>query len=90
VPRARNARRLGGELRDPNAYWIDVEALQRVQAPLLLTEGDQSPAMFAPIVETLASSLPNVRRQRVAGAGHVPHMTHPNDYVTLVKASLLG
>ena len=86
----RNARTFLGELRDPDALQIDVEALRTIETPLLLTNGDQSPAMFAPIAETIAAAIPNVRRQTLAGAGHVPHLTHPDDYVALVKSSLLG
>ena len=86
----RNARTFLGELRDPDALQIDVEALRTIETPLLLTNGDQSPAMFAPIAETIAAAIPNVRRQTLAGAGHVPQLTHPDDYVALVKSSLLG
>jgi pimeloyl-ACP methyl ester carboxylesterase len=85
-----NAPTFLGELRDPDAVRIDVDALTRIQAPVLLTNGDQSPAMFAPIADELAGAIPNIRRQTLTGVGHVPHMTHPDDYVALVKSSLLG
>lgn len=70
-----------GELRDPDALAIDLDALAATSVPLLLTDGDASPPMFPPIIATLAAALPRARRHTFAGAGHVPHLTHPDDYV---------
>lgn len=79
-----------GELRDPEAYGADLDSLRRVSTPVLLTYGDQSPAMFAPIVERLAALLPHARWQLLSGVGHVPHMTHPDEYVPVTQDFLLG
>lgn len=78
-----------GELRDPDALHLDVDALQRLSVPVLLTEGDRSPGMFASVLELLAEVMPRARRLTVAGAGHVPHLTHASDYSAIVREFLL-
>jgi len=83
-----NAGTFLGETRDPDSLTIDLAALPRYSGPLLLSIGDQSPPMFAPIAEKLASARGDVRRHTFAGAGHVPHQTHPDDYVRVVGAFL--
>jgi pimeloyl-ACP methyl ester carboxylesterase len=79
-----------GELRDPDALGADLESLSRVSAPVLLTQGDQSPTFFAPIVERLGRVLPNAQRRLLVGTGHAPHMTHPDEYVPVARDFLLG
>ncbi len=79
-----------GELRDPDALDADLDVLRRLAAPVLLTQGDQSPEMFAPIIEVLASTLPNVERHVMPGAGHVPQLTHPDDYIPVVRDYLFA
>jgi len=84
-----HARTFLGELRDPDALGADLDSLARVSAPGLLTHGEQSPAFFAPIVERLGRLLPNARQRLLSGTGHVPHMTHPDEYVPGVRDFLL-
>jgi pimeloyl-ACP methyl ester carboxylesterase len=81
----RNAPTFLGELRDSDGLRVDLDLLHELAAPVLLTQGDQSPAMFAPITEVLAGALPNVRRQVIHGAGHVPQMTHPDEYASAIR-----
>jgi pimeloyl-ACP methyl ester carboxylesterase len=85
----RNAPTFLGELRDSDAFRFDLDHLKQLAAPVLLTQGDQNPAFFAPIIEVLAGTLPNARRHLMPGAGHVPQMTHPDDYVSAVRDFLL-
>jgi pimeloyl-ACP methyl ester carboxylesterase len=85
-----HARTFLGELRDPDALGADLDALARISAPVLLTHGEQSPAFFAPIVERLGRLLPNARQRLLSATGHVPHMTHPDEYVPVVRDFLLG
>src|SRR2546423_1261931 len=70
-----------GEMNDPDALAIDVERLGRVSTPVMLSQGDQSPPIFAPIVERLGAMLPGPARHTYVGAGHVPHLTNVDDYV---------
>jgi pimeloyl-ACP methyl ester carboxylesterase len=85
----RNGQTFLGELRDADALRIDRDALAQMRTPVLLTYGDQSPAWFAPIATEIASAAPTVRLQLLPGVGHVPHMTHPDDFVALAKSFLL-
>jgi pimeloyl-ACP methyl ester carboxylesterase len=80
-----NAQTFLGELRDEDALRIDDEALARISVPLLLTQGDTSPAFFAPIVDVIASVCTGAERHTVSGAGHVPQLTHPGDYANIVR-----
>ena len=85
----RNAETFLGETRDPDALGaVDVAALGRFDKPAFLTQGDQSPPLFTPIVGKLSAALPQVQRHVFAGAGHVPHMTHPHDFVDALGAFL--
>jgi pimeloyl-ACP methyl ester carboxylesterase len=77
----RNAPTYLDELRDPDCLTLDLDALATYAKPALLTQGDQSPPMFAPILDRIAKSLPHAERHLYVGAGHVPHMTNPDDYV---------
>jgi pimeloyl-ACP methyl ester carboxylesterase len=72
------------ETRDPEVLSIDAHALARFSKPVLLTGGSESPPFFAPVLEKLAAVLPNATRKTFAGAGHLPHLTHPQDYVEAI------
>lgn len=74
------------ETRDPEALAIDLEALRGLDRPVLLTSGDQSPPTFAPVIRQVAEVLPRAEVVTVAGAGHIPHVTHPQLYVETVGA----
>jgi pimeloyl-ACP methyl ester carboxylesterase len=78
-----------GELRDPDALGADLGSLTRLGTPVLLTYGDQSPAFFAPIVERLAGLLPNAQLHLITDAGHIPHVTHPDEYARVTREFLL-
>jgi pimeloyl-ACP methyl ester carboxylesterase len=78
-----------GELRDGDALGADLESLRQLKTPILLTHSPDSPAFFAPIVERLAILLPNARRRLLSDIGHVPHMTHPDEYAPVVLDFLL-
>lgn len=79
-----------GELRDPDKSAIDLGALAAIPTPLVLTDGDASAPMFGPIIAVLAASLPDAHWHTFAGAGHVPHVTHPGDYITTMTDLLAG
>lgn len=69
------------EMRDETALSIDSAALARTSVPLLLSQGTESPPLFAPVIGELVSLVPNARVEVIEGAGHVPHSTHPDEWV---------
>jgi pimeloyl-ACP methyl ester carboxylesterase len=69
------------ELRDPDAFTVNLAALAAFPHPALLTYGDQSPPFYPPIVAKLATVLPRAELRAYPGAGHVPHTSHPAEYV---------
>ncbi len=50
--------------------------LEGLTCPVLLLEGSRSPAIVSAINAALAARLPNVRRARIEGAGHMLPQTH--------------
>jgi pimeloyl-ACP methyl ester carboxylesterase len=55
--------------------------------PVLLTDGDASPPWLPAIVDALASTTyPHAERHTFSGAGHVPHLTHPESFATTVES----
>ena len=69
-----------------DAKWADLDLsdLSRFSSPALLTEGDQSPPWFPKIISKLAGAIDGAERLTFSGAGHVPHLTHPDGYVRAV------
>jgi len=37
------------------------------------------------VLDQLAKALPHAKRKIIEGAGHVPHLSHPEQYIQLVK-----
>ncbi len=72
------------ECEDPASSTLDLESLSAFPAPALVSEGDQSPPWFPVIVRRLAEALKRSEHHVFRGAGHVPHMSHPDDYVKTV------
>ena len=69
------------ELHDTEWRVVDETRMACYDGPALLTSGDQSPPMFQAIERRLSQLLPRARRTTYAGAGHIPHVTHPEEYV---------
>jgi pimeloyl-ACP methyl ester carboxylesterase len=74
------------EASDPEQLCFDLEWIRAFSKPALLTLGDQSPPIFAPVVNKLANILPSVEVVTFPGAGHIPHVTHPEAYVDALNA----
>ncbi|MEX2127759.1 MAG: alpha/beta hydrolase [Xanthobacteraceae bacterium] len=82
----KNAPTFLDEARDPEQHAIDLARITAFPHPSLLTIGDQSPAMFAPVVAKLADVLPSTTVHTFPGAGHIPHVTHSNAYIEAITA----
>jgi pimeloyl-ACP methyl ester carboxylesterase len=74
------------EANDAEQLAFDLKWIQAFSRPSLLTIGDQSPPTFAPVVAKLADALSNVEVVTFPGAGHIPHVTHPDAYVEAIMA----
>jgi pimeloyl-ACP methyl ester carboxylesterase len=53
--------------------------------PVLLTQGDQSPPFFSKIIARLGETIDGAEVKTLPGAGHIPHMTHPAEYVSTIS-----
>jgi pimeloyl-ACP methyl ester carboxylesterase len=72
------------EFHDPEALEIDLTGLREFAAPALLMTGDQSAPFFPLVVARVAGAMPQAALRTLAGAGHVPHLSHPKEYVSVV------
>lgn len=73
------------ETSDPTSMDMDTSGLSYFSKPALLTCGTQSPPLFPLVIEKLVKAIPGVTRLTFEGAGHVPHISHPLEYVEVVK-----
>jgi pimeloyl-ACP methyl ester carboxylesterase len=74
------------EAGDPDQLALDLGSIRAFARPALLTRGDHSPPMFAPVVAKVADVLPNASVFTFRGAGHIPHATHPDAYIDAIGA----
>ena len=74
------------ETRDPGAFTIDLARLAAAPPPILLTNGERSPPIFAPVIARLAAALPRAETHRFPDAGHIPHATHPEAWAEAALA----
>ena len=81
-----NAGTFAGESRQPDGMTIDLDALAAIRCPVLLSQGEVSPPFFRDIVGRVAEAVPGARVRTFAGAGHVPHRTHPEEWAATVAA----
>jgi pimeloyl-ACP methyl ester carboxylesterase len=78
------------ENRDPGVFALDLERLEQFEQPALLSYGDASPGYFASVVRRVAQALPHATVHCFSGAGHVPHRSHPAEFVETVTAFIAG
>lgn len=81
-----NARTFLDETNDPDALQFDLGWIKNFAKPALLTIGERSPSNYAPVLDKLASVLPDADRLTFQEAGHIPHATHPDAYVDAIRA----
>ena len=73
------------ETKDPENLYIETGKLSHFNKPTVLTQGTQSPPFFRMVLEQLAKALPIAQSRTFEGAGHVPHLSHPKEYVDMLK-----
>lgn len=76
------------EQRDPAWADIDLDSLSDIRFPVLLTQGEESPPFFSKIIGRLSEVIHGVEVRTLPGAGHVPHLTHPTEYVATISGFL--
>ena len=81
-----NAPTLLASLEDPEWADLDTQALPRTSRRILLTQGRRSPSWFAALMSEIAHVLGGVDRHTFPCAGHVPHLTHPSEFIDRVRS----
>jgi pimeloyl-ACP methyl ester carboxylesterase len=76
------------ELQDPNQLSIDEDALARLDVPLGLTDGSESPPVFPRVIDRLVELIPRVERETIEGAAHVPQLTTPERYAEVTTRAV--
>lgn len=74
------------ECHDPEGLSIDSSAVASTTVPLLLSHGTESPSLFPAVVRELSELVPTARVSVLAGAGHIPHATHPGLWLATLLA----
>jgi pimeloyl-ACP methyl ester carboxylesterase len=77
------------ELQEPESMTLDLKRLSAFSAPALLSLGGQSPPFFPLVVDRVSAALPHADRYRFEQAGHVPHLSHPDEYARVVSDFIL-
>jgi len=73
------------ETRDPGNLEMNMKSLSQFTQPALLTSGSESPPFFTMVLDQLIQVLPSATRKILEGAGHVPHISHPSQYIQVIK-----
>jgi pimeloyl-ACP methyl ester carboxylesterase len=76
------------ELQDPNQLNVDRDALARLEIPVRLTQGSESPPVFPRVIDRLAELIPHVTHETIDGAAHVPQLSTPERYVEVTTRGL--
>ncbi len=84
----RNAPTFLDELQDEDQLNIDEDALSHLGTRVRLTDGSESPPVFPRVIERLAELIPQVTRETIEGAAHVPQLTTPERYVELTTRAV--
>ena len=74
------------EANDPDQLAFDLEWISGFPHPALLTQGDQSPPVFPPVVTKLAQALPSAEVRKFTAAGHIIQEDQPENYAEAIVA----
>ena len=77
------------ETKDYDSLRLELNKLVNFSAPVFLSQGEVSPPFFAAVIDVIGATLRDARRNTFAGAGHVPHITHPVEYIDRVREFIL-
>lgn len=82
-----NAGAFRAEMRDPDWASLDVGALGELPGRIVVTKGDAGPLFLSLLADRVASRVAGAELVPLPGAGHVPHLSHPEEYARLVAGS---
>lgn len=82
-----NAATLLHELKTGTGEELTAERLRQLKCPIAAILGSESPPVFAQATQRLLAVLPQMRVNRIDGAGHIAVMTHPSDFARLTLQS---
>jgi len=77
------------EMQDNSSLRIDLSKLKNFSKPVFMSQGEASPPFFPVVLDKIFAVLPHAERKIFPGAGHVPHITHPKDYVETLTDFIL-
>ncbi|MFC9327627.1 alpha/beta fold hydrolase [Kitasatospora sp. NPDC057015] len=77
----RNAPTFLDELRDPDAFDLDLAALGNFGEAALLTQGDDGDPVSTAVLDIIDLALPKAERHLYEGAGREPHVVRPAEFV---------
>lgn len=72
------------QARDPDRLAATEEAVAGYPGPTLITTGDRTPPHYPPVMAWLHATLAGSRLVTIPGAGHAPHLSHPDTYAELL------
>jgi pimeloyl-ACP methyl ester carboxylesterase len=75
--------------KDPDWATLDLDALSRLPRPVLITTGETSPSWLRDDPRAVAGAA-RIATLTIAGAGHSPHLSHPDALVAVVDAFARG
>ena len=75
---------------DPEPWTVDLQALGGFPRPVVLTQGEDSPAFYRVILDAISRSLPSAHRLIIRGAGHGPHEEKPREYADSITTLIAG
>ena len=77
------------EMQDDDSLRIDLTKLKNFSRPVFISQGEASPPFFPVVIDKIFTALPHAERKTFAGAGHVPHISHPKEYVEALTNFIL-
>lgn len=75
-----------------SAFWASMasqdfrDALAAIATPMLVIHGDESQVYEDGATAFVAHTAPNAKRAVIKGAGHVPHLEAPDDFLNHIEA----
>ena len=83
-----NAPAFAAEQQDPHWSELDLDGIASAGHRILLTRGTVSPRYMQLVSDRVGDLLPNAETAVVEGAGHSPHITHPDVYAEIIESFL--